>query len=85
MSMAMRVAVGACQLTIGNRLCADCCVVLSPDVRYWMETIRQHAGPTNVDKVLVGNKVDLPQPRVRVPRRRPRMLPLPAVRSMWRS
>ena len=35
------------------------------DVRYWMETIRQHGGPSNIDKVLVGNKIALPQPRVR--------------------
>lgn len=34
------------------------------NVRYWMETIRQHGGPSNIDKVLVGNKIDLPQPRL---------------------
>ena len=35
------------------------------DVRYWMDTIRQHGNPTGVEKVLVGNKVDLPAPKVR--------------------
>lgn len=40
------------------------------NVRYWMDTIRQHGDPTGVDKVLVGNKVDLPGPKIEASRGR---------------
>lgn len=40
------------------------------NVRYWMDTIRQHGNPTGVEKVLVGNKVDLPAPKIEASRGR---------------